>query len=861
MSKILADSQFIGRASELKNIEEYFNSNDFSAKRIYNLFGESGIGKSFICRYLYDTTSLIGGYNKILVDFNSQAARSMINLIEAILPCYNDQTFIKTRDLLIKYYNSVDSSKPVFYDNLFDAFINEINQDASAIPILIIMDTVEVICNSMEWEKIRRFIYGTSNNICFLCSGINKVHFADDSSVERELFGFVSKEISEYFSEQVPSLKRELRKESSFLSEKIYQFTKDGHPILCGLLSDWLNEAPTQVSYILDNTREISEKLIITAWFEEAQKNDASRLSGEVLQVLAYFTKRMNPEILSQLLSLDISVSTSILEKIGRYSFVKYFEEDKSVILHDVVAELIRQHHPIIDIESHYSKIVLIYENLISDTLTDISPTALSYLKLELIYYHIMFADTELAIALYEQEFLSCLDTFDFSMCNILLSMVCEMKHCECEPRWGFISQVLEADLLLSTFHPQRAISIYENLKNHECYSIESYNAKADEIYARSIMNPCTVPKLNPIIAIDLFKECILSFTNEGDAQYRLTRAWLYLGMAYVRVGNSAEANYAFERAKEASSTNLQKISIYMELSKMFRLQQDVGDALLPLMKCDGLFKNAKVNKGKFFYYYGNVLRDLDEFDLAEAKYKDALNELVAGVDDFTLSELYFDYSWMEYLRSEHVNFDRVNELLEKGWELVQSKKFGVEYSEYYHMKYEIAKDQGDMENAFSYLDTAIEYAREYSNIYMLLDCLNHRVQQLFWENNFDKIPQIVEEMANIEKAGCKIRVFRGRAKLVQGDIYYLQGECDKAFSEWKEGFCIVALYGDSRTNVELFSDLFLSKQISIEASRKEKMKTIISQLGTPTKDQMKRWWNDMRVPEKFDYFIEELYN
>ena len=41
--------------------------------------------------------------------------------------------------------------------------------------------------------------------------------------------------------------------------------------------------------------------------------------------------------------------------------------------------------------------------------------------------------------------------------------------------------------------------------------------------------------------------------------------------------------------------------------------------------------------------------------------------------------------------------------------------------------------------------------------------------------------------------------------------------EYEQALSRWIEGFTIVALFGNSRTNVELFDDLFEERRIKIQ--------------------------------------------
>ena len=63
-------------------------------------------------------------------------------------------------------------------------------------------------------------------------------------------------------------------------------------------------------------------------------------------------------------------------------------------------------------------------------------------------------------------------------------------------------------------------------------------------------------------------------------------------------------------------------------VTTMIRLQQDLHEALVPLQKCDVLIENIKKNKGKYFYYKGNIYRDLDDIAGATYYYSKAFDEL-----------------------------------------------------------------------------------------------------------------------------------------------------------------------------------------------------------------------------------------
>ena len=142
----------------------------------------------------------------------------------------------------------------------------------------------------------------------------------------------------------------------------------------------------------------------------------------------------------------------------------------------------------------------------------------------------------------------------------------------------------------------------------------------------------------------------------------------------------------------------------------------------------------------------------------------------------------------------------------------------------------------------------------------MILDCLNHQVQRYYQEKRFSLVPGVIEEMERIEKQGCKIRVFRGRARLVQADIYFDNGNYAKALQEYFDGFVTVALYGNSRTNVELFEDLF-NKTEGGARSRREKMIECINTIAEPAKYRRKfrQAWRSKNIDPEYDYFLDVL--
>ena len=132
----------------------------------------------------------------------------------------------------------------------------------------------------------------------------------------------------------------------------------------------------------------------------------------------------------------------------------------------------------------------------------------------------------------------------------------------------------------------------------------------------------------------------------------------------------------------------------------------------------------------------------------------------------------------------------------------------------------------------------------------MILDCLNHKAQMYYEKGDYDKIQSVLDEMQRILENGCRIRVFNGRAMLVKADVHYLRKEYQDALQQYLEGFLIVALYGNSYSNVELFGELV--------EKRKEKMTSCLQHVVQRDAiiEAFKTKWMESNISEEFNFFI-----
>lgn len=865
----------IQRKTVIRSVINGFNGVEHH-KVVFNLYGNSGVGKSYICKSVFYSDMIIPEERKVLIDLNQIANNNIPGIIQAITAKFGFGAFYQTQTQLDKYFKSIDASKTECLAKCVNTFIKELNCYADDCGgVLLIFDTFEALSVKIEQSQFKQILEMTNNNVHFLIAGIVRADF--DRCTKYHVSGFDETEIQEYLISRNYKMRMIFKKHGTLLASQIRKFTDGGNPILCGLVSDWLlycHDINSQVDYLLSSNGATYKHLI--NWISNL--NDDMYMT---LRITAFFNDRMTSELLCSLSGMDNEHSRNCLFRMLDFSFVKSFSDtldpEPQIVLHDVVAKLIREFFPFTkeQLYSFVEKAIVVYDQLILEDRHNIETFSLEQsLRVERVMCAVRNGYYENAFVLFDDEILDGIDYFNYSFVEQLINEVeCYIKlqeefstdvDKENRVKWEYILQLAKAEEELSKYHAEEAVKIYKELKKNSLYKTSLYKALADDMFARALVNPCTIDCNETLTnAINMMNSSIKKIA-ENKLNRRLVKSYYWLGNAYVRGGQNAKAQSAYEDALSKSQTDIQKVMIFLDMSKMLRLQQDVREALVPLQKCDVLMENMKKNKGKYYYYKGNIYRDLDDIETATIYYKKAFEELADGDDNFTFCELNLDYAWLQYIRddTDEIDIKEVQKYLDIGWKYAQNYHFGTEYSEYHHILYEILNYLGDYQNAYKHLDKAIDFAYQYSNIYMMLDCLNHRVQRYYREKKIDEIPDVIKEMGHIERNGCKIRVFRGRAKLVQADIYYDYGNYEMALQEYFDGFVIVALYGNSRTNVELFDDLYNKKEFS-NLSRKEKINECLCRISEPDKYRRKfrNTWNKKNISREYRYFLDEMKN
>lgn len=836
------ENNFVGREKEITDTISFFKScfNELSNINIPVVIyhGEGGIGKTFLC----NKTSKELVTNKItplgIIDLKETNNRSILSIIKYISKSITDNGFRIVEEQIKNYENTKDIDKVKFAEQIEISFVEAIKNYSLSNPLVIIVDNLQTIKDTSFWQSFLSFMEKCKGKCGFILAGHEDISFGN-STIKKKSFriiAFLANELKEYVTLRQKQSKIAIKEINNSTINKILSLT-DGRPVICALAFDWIIENPQQIDYITTLSKPIFGQELIKFL------NGLEQSEVEILKIMPYINMRLTPEVIQSITKKEIDDCCDLVRRLSRFSFIKFQESEKKITLHDEIKNLIKQAFPI----SNENKL-LIYKKILDYYDQYLSNKQESSMKIEKLYYLLRY-DTILALEFLEQEFQRALDIYDYDFCVLFIDEANRYDNVIVR----HIS-LLKSKLLICQYKPVDAMRILEEIQREIVQSDdEVFYASILESMGECIINPCTMENADLFKAVELFKTSYEIF-ERNNLKSRMPYCLFGLGKAYVYIGQHTKANEAFSKAAEFAKGNSNyglMVKILDEKGKMLRLQQKVDESLKELNESFKIREQYKLteNKGVFYYYFANTHRDLADFITAADNYEKA-EEMLKEVDNkFSLCELYCDRSWFEYLRDETNDFTLAKEYLSKAEEIAKTYGFGIEFSEYAHIRYEIFAHLGDYESADKFLDEALESAYKYSNIFMILDCQNHMAQRAYRQKDFSKMKPILEEMEKYEKLGCGIIGFRGRALLTNGDFYLLQEDFKSTYENWFKGFCIIALGGNSRSNDELFDDLF--------NQRKENFKEVLNHLGKTYKDKFKRSWRQKRISPEFDYVLQ----
>lgn len=413
---------------------------------------------------------------------------------------------------------------------------------------------------------------------------------------------------------------------------------------------------------------------------------------------------------------------------------------------------------------------------------------------------------------------------------------------------------LLRARLLLKRLEPTQAAQVLATVPR-EALELRPIHVAVLQLRAECVLGASPLPHGDRFVGVQLLQEAVQLAAEFTDSAVRGSLR-LSVANGLRSVGRNDAALQEYQKvAAEAKTHGHDKllVSAWQEMVQLHRLQQNLAAATESLREVHRLRSELAFvgEAAQMHYYSGNLYRDLDRFEEGRKQYRLAESGFRSNEDFFSLTCLLGDWAWLEYLAGALLDSSRMQD---ESLALASRYEFGTELAEYWHTRYHILWDEGEISTAYECLDQALAHARRATNVYMILDCLNHVAQRV--EATADdkelgtavaSVSEVLREMEGIEHRGCGIRVFRYRAMLVLGDLYFRMEQYSRGYECWRDGLMGVAEFGSSRSNVELVTDL--------AEFRRSKIKFVVEYLRMST--ALRQSWTERGHGDSFPILVQ----
>ncbi|MDM8548772.1 tetratricopeptide repeat protein [Desulfobacterales bacterium HSG2] len=360
MSHRVLGEIFVGREKELARFKELLLPSCRTHILSVHTNGEGGIGKTQlllqmqkICKERPDDVL----YTKKLIDFYHTEARIKIGVIHMITEEIGEDNFPGFKEKLNDYNETDDRDRRrTLAIELENAFIKEYADFSKKNNKIIILffDTYEVIQGNECSRWLETYLFrNLSGNTRIIVAGRRPLGMVPAEPMEIKPFD-VSDTINywkECFNVNTESdLENQIG--SREVIEKIHGLAK-GHPVLLALFADWLQyeDNPLLPTEMIDTIRVRIEKEPGKSEEELFEASLVERIGSlknpedRVITYLAFAYRRMTLEMFSFIADVSLEHSKSLLlEKLKPLSFIKYKEDQQTVLLHDEMRDLVVRH-------------------------------------------------------------------------------------------------------------------------------------------------------------------------------------------------------------------------------------------------------------------------------------------------------------------------------------------------------------------------------------------------------------------------------------------------------------------------------------------------------------------------------------
>jgi len=787
---------FVNRDDDLKLIRESFKQN--WPVRIVSISGDGGTGKTWL---MYKAMMDFDGDPRYhvasaAIDFYVTQFHSRGGIQRGIVERLGEQYFPDYLDTIKDLKRLLDNGgSRISIENLeqqaSETFITEFKNRTNLCSVVLGFDTFESILehpNLVNWLLYE--LFPTLEGSCIIISGRrnSEIDFQRLKPKQTVIQQFT---IEHFKSDDILALmeKRGVAPKSDKFLDKIAELT-DGRPLLVELMIDWLKE-DMDFSKIL----EVDDKEVFKEKLVEAIR-DLRKPRYPAILYLAWAYRRCDVKMLEFLIKDDRYDYKKLVEELTRLSFVKYRKAIDSILLHDIMRELVVKYvwsvlDPNATSRIELSKRILEYyeTNYLKQAKDD---DERHILQTEM-YFYDAYANIGKSYDNFTHVFDKLANSLKYDDCELLLWEMIEVGNIIKLPvehrkevnirrarMWIYRSQFDEALKFIN-----RLIKREEKEKETQ-FLLQMYLVRAD-CYDRT--GEMIQALNNREKAVELARKSHIEKDIKG-------KAFSELGLSYRITGQWNNAIEMFETALENTQAPAEIANIFNTVGYIYALKTDYETALQYCYEGLNIRRKIGNRRGEAWSLstIGEIMRYKNEYHQSLKYFQDALSIFSEGQDKENQARIYQQrgtcFALMKEYEEAKKDFDKAFEYYRNHKNHLEYPRALMRYGRFFHYQRRFLEAKKQYESA-------LEFAKGISDVDTTVYTL-FRYAQLLYEMGEATIQKLNEFLAEISQI-MKDKHYQnnqhiGQMHILIGHKQFEEGQLEEALEHYCVGMRYLAL-------------------------------------------------------------------
>jgi len=812
---------FVGRNKEIQLFTEMLNNSTEDSSWGLHIEAKGGMGKTqLLHKFMEISKDLPSGFTALitddLIDLYHTIHQTELGILKAIADQFKQQ-FTKFYEEFLDYQAAPQDST---LSELKQTFI-KCYQNLKANHIILVFDTTEEMSEGAKhfFHEMLPKLKKIQPETFIISAGrtpfpIDNIEDIKNPIINMPLEGLSCEEVKEYFSNDSISLQ---------LSEStIKELTarSQGRPILIGLIVDSLknNNYPEE---LLDcKSNEEFERMLVGG-IQELDKEQ-----NLVILALAHLYRHFDEKILAHIFDKTEKEAFDIIKNLSSFSFIKYRTSkhfDNSCLLHDEMRSLIKKYiwdswDPNESFRIQWSeKVITYYDKLLASLdleLQDKSLSKASALTMELekqslirerLYYQ-LFSDIEKGF----ESWLNLIKEHRDSAWEVRAAIIKELEHFEEQ-----LPPMMKHELIL-----HQSYILYDQAKYSDSNRLmqilwsdetcsQDKRAKALVKLIQAYTNSGRVEEAIELAEKnkDFFQKNIEEEPDDFKNKfYRQHGHFLNaLGYAYRRQGQSKNAITHYRNAliafsklendeNEHSDNNINHASTKINLAFSLHL---IGEDREAIFYCNSAIRGTTHQTiiGRAYNVLGIIDADSlrvwdasNHFNIALQEFEKSKYIRGKGLTWIALGRMHRQQGWHKAFSHENVDaakddYNKAHQYLTEAVELfenIEDTKESPDLAEAYTERGLLSREQGQYDEAISFLIRSKTLAEKCNNKYLVADNYQHLATTYYYQGNKKLAIEKAQKSLGINKS--HFYHIHSRAERVIADIEFKEKNYQQAF-------------------------------------------------------------------------------